>query len=51
MLLKIYFKYFVEFMYESENGNELIDFNKLFQNNFKLRLDIITEIKNNLKLF
>jgi len=48
--IKIYFKYFVDFMHESQNGNELFDFNKLIEENFKLRLDIITEIKNNLKL-
>ena len=48
--IKIYFKYFTDFVYECNNGNEKFDFNKHFDNNFRTRLNIIDEIKNNLKL-
>ena len=49
--IKIYLKYFVNIMYENDNGNEYIDFSELVKDNFLHRkINVIEEIKNNLKI-
>ena len=49
--IKIYLKYFVNIMYENDNGNEYIDFSELVKDKFLHRkINVIEEIKNNLKI-
>jgi len=51
--IKIYFKYFVDIMYESKNDNEIINFDHLVNEQFLLKirkLDIISEMISNLKI-
>ena len=51
--IKIYFKYFVDIMYESKNDNGIINFDHLVNEQFlfKIRkLDIISEMISNLKI-
>ena len=51
--MKIYFKYFVNIMYEMKNGNEYIDFDELMKNKIYLKygkINIITEIRHNLSI-
>ena len=51
--MKIYFKYFVNIMFEMKNGNECIDFDELMKNKIYLKygkINIINEIRNNLSI-
>ena len=52
-LIKIYFRYFIDIMYDSKNGNEDINFDSIVRDEFLLksrRLDIIKEMRNNLQI-